>query len=49
MTTSNASWRSAFSVYAQPRVLGMIFPAFPPFSFPLGSLGYRQQKRFPVV
>jgi PAT family beta-lactamase induction signal transducer AmpG len=28
MTTSNASWRSAFSVYAQPRVLGMIFLGF---------------------
>lgn len=35
MTTSNASWRSAFSVYAQPRVLGMIllgFSAGLPFS-----------------
>ena len=35
MTSSNASWRSAFSVYAQPRVLGMIllgFSAGLPFS-----------------
>ena len=35
MTISNASWRSAFSVYAQPRVLGMIllgFSAGLPFS-----------------
>lgn len=28
MATSNASWFSAFSVYAQPRVLGMIFLGF---------------------
>lgn len=35
MIKSNASWRSAFSVYAQPRVLGMIllgFSAGLPFS-----------------
>ncbi|QWF70929.1 MFS transporter [Methylomonas paludis] len=28
MTNTNASWRSAFSVYAQPRVLGMILLGF---------------------
>ncbi|MGZ4958574.1 MAG: AmpG family muropeptide MFS transporter [Methylomonas sp.] len=28
MAKSNASWRSAFLVYAQPRVLGMIFLGF---------------------
>jgi PAT family beta-lactamase induction signal transducer AmpG len=28
MTKSNAGWRSAFSVYARPRVLGMIFLGF---------------------
>ena len=28
MKNSNASWRSAFSVYAQPRVLGMILLGF---------------------
>jgi PAT family beta-lactamase induction signal transducer AmpG len=41
MTTSNASWRSAFSVYAQPRVLGMIFLGFSaglPFSLVSSTL-----------
>jgi len=41
MTTSNASWRSAFSVYAQPRVLGMIllgFSAGLPFSLVSSTL-----------
>jgi len=41
MTTSNASWRGAFSVYAQPRVLGMIFLGFSaglPFSLVSSTL-----------
>ena len=28
MTESSANWRAAFSVYAQPRVLGMIMLGF---------------------
>jgi PAT family beta-lactamase induction signal transducer AmpG len=41
MTSSNASWRSAFSVYAQSRVLGMIllgFSAGLPFSLVSSTL-----------
>ena len=38
MTKSNAGWRSAFSVYAQPRVLGMILLGFSAgLPFPLVS------------
>lgn len=41
MTPSNASWRSAFLIYAQPRVLGMIFLGFSaglPFSLVSSTL-----------
>ncbi|MDD4914430.1 MAG: MFS transporter [Methylococcales bacterium] len=41
MTKSNANWRSAFSVYARPRVLGMIFLGFSaglPFSLVSSTL-----------